>query len=348
MAISAQWQWQGNVPFYSKSVTQKLRGIAEAFGFTIEPGTLDDHEELAALRWRLQSRLGKDNPVATKALTKLFFAYLRGGHQFLNDDQSIEKLFNKLVDQYGYHLVDPYGYYHVPTDVSAPETGYLEVLKAEIVNPLIGKYHFLGYGRDDGIHLGMQSVKGSDDLMAVATFSPWDIRHADHVLNRLGIDRSEILILSRLLSVPGRPRVKLSRFIALLIGWVHREMKEIKAIATYCNPNAGHYGTVYRGANFIPLCYEQHAVAPFINEEYVSPRTLQALYDQGDTGSLDELEFGAVTPVPLLLYWYPVRGQRKGLRALGSCRYPYPDDLINARVRVEARTVPAPLMVAAG
>jgi hypothetical protein len=333
-------QWQGNVPFYSKSVTQKLRGIADAFGFTIEPGMLDDHEELAALRWRLQSRLGKDNPVATKALTKLFFAYLRGGHEFLNDDQSIEKLFDRLVDQYGHH--------DIPADVSAPETGHLEVLKAEIVNPLISKYHFLGYGRDDGIHLGMQSVKGSDDLMAVATFSPWDIVHADHVLNRISIDRSEILILSRLLSVPGRRRVKLSRFIALLIGWVHREMKGIKAIATYCNPNAGHYGTVYRGANFIPLCYEQHGVAPFINDEYVSPRTLQALYDQGDNALLDELEFGAVTPVPLLLYWYPVRGQRKGLRALGSCRYPYPDDLVIARARVEARTVPAPLMVAAG
>jgi len=338
VAITAGWQ--ANVPFYSKSATQKLKGIADAFGFPIERAVLEDHEDLATLRWRLQSRLGKDNPVATKALTKLFFAYLRGGHDFLNDDQSIQKLFDELIDQYAHH--------GVPADVTAPETGHLKVLKAEIVNPLISKYHFLGYGRNDGIHLGMQSGKESDDLVAVATFSPWDIVHADHVLNQLSINKSEILILSRLLSVPGRRRVKLSQFIALLIGWVHREMKEIKAIATYCNPNAGHYGTVYRGANFIPLCYEEHAIAPFIDEEYVSPRILQALYDQREDGLLHGLEFGAVTPVPLLLYWYPVRGQRKGLRPLASCRYPYPDELVDARARVEARTVPAPLMVAAG
>jgi hypothetical protein len=315
--VATAVEWQSNVRFYSKSATQKLEGIADAFGFAIEPSILRDHEELAALRWTLQSRLGKENPVATKALTKLFFAYLKGGNDFLYDNHSIERLFEKLIDQYGHHDGQP--------NISGPRAGKLEVLKSETVNPLITKYHFLGYGRDDGLHLGLRCGEDSDDLMAVATFSPWDIAHADHVLGPSGIAKSEILVLSRLLSVPGRRRVALSRFIALLIGWVYREMREIKAIATYCNPNAGHYGTVYRGANFIPLCFEEHAFVPFMGEEYVSPRKLQQLCDQHQNGPLDgELRPGAVTPIPLLLYWYPIRGKAKGRRALGSCQYPYP------------------------
>jgi hypothetical protein len=323
--VSIAAEWQSSVPYYSKSASQKLKGIADAFDFAIEPKILDDHEELAALRWKLQCGLGRHNPVATKALTKLFFAYLRGGQDFLYDKESVDKLFEQLIGEYGG--------YDIQTSVGASEGGRLKVQEAAAVNPLIAKYHFLGYGRDDGLHLGLQSGEGSDGLMAVATFSPWDIDHADHILDRLDIAKSEILVLSRLLSVPGKRRVALSQFIAQLIGWVHKEMKGIKAIATYCNPNAGHYGTVYRGANFIPLCFEEHAFVPFMDEEYVSPRKYQQLYDQHKNGPLaGKLRPGAVTPIPLLLYWYPVRGKGKARRALGSCRYPYPDYLIDPQI----------------
>jgi hypothetical protein len=321
MSIVAEWQ--PHVPFYSKSASQKLKDIAEAFGFKIEQDILDDHEELAKLRWNLQSDLGRHNPVATKALTKLFFAYMRGGRRFLYDRELVDQLFKELISQYRD--------YDVPMNISVPEGGQLRVLESNTANPLIAKYHFLGYGRDDGLHLGLQCGEGSDGLAAVATFSPWDIFHADHILSQLGVDKSEILILSRLLTVPGRRRVALSQFIAQLIGWVHREMKGIKAIATYCNPNAGHYGTVYRGANFIPLCFEKHAFVPFMGDEYVSPRKFQQLCDQHENDPVGgDLRLGAVPPIPLLLYWYPVRGKGKAKRALGSCEYPYPGDPTDA------------------
>jgi hypothetical protein len=321
-------EWQSNVRFYSKSASQKLRDIADAFGFPIGQEILDDHEELATLRWKLQYKLGRHNPVATKALTKLFFAYLRGGRDFLYDRESVDQLFEKLISEYRD--------YDVPANISIPEGGQLKVLESAAANPLVAKYHFLGYGRDDGLHLGLQCGESSDGLLAVATFSPWDIFHADHILSQLDIDKSEILVLSRLLTVPGRRRVALSQFIAQLIGWVHREMKGIKAIATYCNPNAGHYGTVYRGANFLPLCYEKHEFVPFIGEEYVSPRKFQQLRDQHENSSSDELRPGAVMPIPLLLYWYPIRGKRKTRRALGSCEYPYCGNLVDARTNRNA------------
>jgi hypothetical protein len=338
--VSIAAEWQSSVPYYSKSASQKLKGIADAFGFAIDSRILDDHEELATLRWKLQCGLGKENPVATKALTKLFFAYLKDGHEFLYDKDAVDQLLETLISEYRD--------YDVQTNVSSAQGGQLKVLEAAAANPLIAKYHFLGYGRDDGLHLGLQCGEGTDGLTAVATFSPWDIDHADHTLDELGIAKSEILVLSRLLSVPGRRRVALSQFIAQLVGWVHREMKGIKAIATYCNPNAGHYGTVYRGANFIPLCFEEHAFVPFMDEKYVSPRKYQQLCEQHENGLLaGKLRAGAVTPIPLLLYWYPVRGKRNARRVLG-CKYPYPDNLIKPRINARngAEPLRAELMIA--
>ena len=111
-------EWQSNVRFYSKSASQKLRDIADAFDFPIGQEILDDHEELATLRWKLQYELGRHNPVATKALTKLFFAYLRGGRDFLYDRESIDQLFEKLISEYRD--------YDVPVNISVPEGGQLK------------------------------------------------------------------------------------------------------------------------------------------------------------------------------------------------------------------------------
>jgi hypothetical protein len=156
------------------------------------------------------------------------------------------------------------------------QQGGLETLDAATVNELMGRYHFLGYGRGDGWHLGLRSREGTGPLLAVATFSSWDTDHADSSLGQLGLDRSEVLVLARLLSVSGR-RITLSQFIAQLVRWVRGKLPHIKIITTYCNPNAGHYGTVYRGANFRPLCAEEYPFIPFHDGEYISPRKLTAL-----------------------------------------------------------------------
>jgi hypothetical protein len=316
--------WQSDIPFsdipfYSKSPGQKLAEIERAFGFKIDPATFEDHERLASLRWEVQSRIGKSNLCSTRALAKFFFSYVKHGPRLLHDRALIAATINNLVGEFG-------GADTASTPLAGPVRGTLENLEAAAVNELMHSYHFLGYGRADGRHLGLRSSEGT--LLAAATFSDWDIDHANLALGQLRVDRSEVLVLARLLSVSGG-RITLSQFIAQLVRWVRRELPHIKIIATYCNPNAGHYGTVYRGANFLPLCAEEHPFVPFLDGEYVSPRRLAEL------GRLEGMEYckrvispGAVKPIPLLLYYYPVRLARKARQfQVATCRHPDPFDL---------------------
>jgi hypothetical protein len=313
--------WQSDIPFYSKSPSQKLAEIERAFGFKIDPSTVEDHECLASLRWQLQSSIGKSNPCSTRALAKLFFSYVKHGRRLLHDRELAAVTMAELTAEFGgISGIDP------PDNAcDGDEQGGLETLDAATVNELMEGYHFLGYGRNDGLHLGLRSREKTGPLLAVATFSDWDIDHSDSSLRQLGLERSEVLVLARLLSI-SRGRITLSHFIAQLVKWVRRERPKIKIITTYCNPNAGHYGTVYRGANFLPLCAEEHPYIPFHDGEYISPRNLTALCDaEGIDHCRSVVRPSAIKPIPLLLYYYPVRLAKKARQIqVMTCEHPYP------------------------
>jgi hypothetical protein len=317
-------EWQSQIKFF-KSTTKKLREIGESFQFAISEDVLEHHEKLGALRWKLQERLGKNNYSATKALTRLYFSYLNHGPVLFSD----KGLSSKIIDDLAVEFPSEESCSAETTNDrdSAPLRTHIAAVDSATVDPLMRKYHFLGYGRSDSLQLGMYADDRKEHMLAAATLSRWDLDHAAHVLEKLEIDPSEVLVLSRLLSLPGERRLTLSQFIAQLNSWIRRNMRAIKMIVTYCNPNAGHYGTVYRGANFKPLCTESHPLIPFMNGEYVSPRKCWELFTQHDASTcLQLLRSGAVTPMPLLIYCYPLRLPNKKI-AVGHCSYPYPAEL---------------------
>jgi hypothetical protein len=294
--------WEATIPFYAKSVATKLEEMSKAFGFGISQEILNDHTQLAILRWQLSQALGSDNPVGTKALTKLFFAYLRDGRKFLYHKQAVDNLFSKLITEYDKRI----------KIVQFNDKEEIDIIEPKAANALISNFHFLGYGRDNSFHIG--------NRVGIGSFSPWDIKQAEPILEKMGLVPEDVLVLSRLLSIPGGNKIALSQFISQLFTWIKRNRKEIKAIVTYCNPNIGHYGTVYRGANFLPMCYEEHEFAAFLNGEHISPRQYQ--YTTGK----DKVKKSPV-PIPLLLYWYPLRGIKATQKiGYGNCKYPYPED----------------------
>jgi hypothetical protein len=322
--MQADVDWQSKIKFFKKSTTQKLTEISRGFEFAVSKEMLDDHEKLGLLRWMLQERLGKSNHCATKALTKLYFAYLKDGPGLLRDESLSSKIIDELARNFQYAESTTTGH------DSEPSRTHIAMMDASIINPLMSEYHFLGYGRNDSHHLGMYCDDSKERVVAAATLSRWDLDHATQILERLEIDPTEVLVLSRLLSVPGAQRLTLSQFIAQLNNWIRRNMRTIKMIVTYCNPNVGHYGTVYRGANFRPLCAEAHPFIPFLDGEYVSPRKCRELYEQhGASTCLDLLRPSAVKPMPLLIYYYPLRLTDEQCKRItvGHCSHPYPIDL---------------------
>jgi hypothetical protein len=328
-SMQADVEWQSNIKFFTKSTTAKLHEIGRSFQFAISDDTLNHHEQLGLLRWRMQERLGKTNYCATKALTRLYFAYLNYGRTLLDDESLSSKIIDDLARQF--QCAEPLSVVSTDNDLnSAPARTRIAAIDPATVNPLMSKYHFLGYGRNDSLHLGMYCDDRKHQLVAAATLSRWDLDHATHVLEALKIDTSEVLVLSRLLSLPGARRLTLSQFIAQLNTWIRQNMRTVKMIVTYCNPNAGHYGTVYRGANFKPLCTEAHPFIPFLDGEYVSPRKCWELFEQQDASAWrHRLRPGAITPMPLLIYYYPLRLTNEECKKVkvAHCSHPYPVEL---------------------
>jgi hypothetical protein len=329
---AADVEWKSKIKFFKKSTTEKLQEIRSSFQFAITEDMVNDHERLGLLRWKLQERLGTNNYCATKALTKLYFAYLNYGPILLNDESLSSKIIVDLAEQFQHGV---FRCADLTADMnSAPARTRIAAIDPAIVNPLMSEYHFLGYGRNDSLHLGMYGNDRDESLVAAATLSRWDLDHAAHVLKALNIDPSDVLVLSRLLSLPGTQKLTLSQFIAQLNTWIRRNMRTTKMIVTYCNPNAGHYGTVYRGANFRPLCTEEHAFIPFLDDEYLSPRKCKELFQQQDSSeSLRRLRPSTVAPMPLLIYYYPLRLTNEECKNIqvGHCSHRYPAEFAALR-----------------
>jgi hypothetical protein len=301
--------------FEPKTATQFLETAEREFGLAIAPWVKSAHETLWLLQRQLRGRLARSpnlvNPFEVRVTTRLYFEYMRRGHALLDSPSAVQQLLDDLVHRQMEHKTQ-----------SAPADFHR--LDAAAANRLLTDHHFLGYGRKDAA-----LYVGKSTLTNIAVYSPWDLHHANRALDSLELDKSEVLVLSRLLNVPGTPKSELSKFIAQSMRWVRKMMPQIKAILTYVNPNIGHYGIVYRGANFLPLCIEHHPFYLFLDCEYKTPRSALELYAQH--GVANGMKIGSVPPLPHFLLWYPLRMRAGPTPLLAEpCTLQYPADIVSS------------------
>lgn len=61
---------------------------------------------------------------------------------------------------------------------------------------------------------------------------------------------SEVLELRRLVLLDKAGRNSESRVVGFAIRWIKKNLKEVKIIVSYADPNYGHSGVIYRASNF--------------------------------------------------------------------------------------------------
>lgn len=238
-----------------KSVTQKLRGLAEDFGFEIDQQVIDDHEKLALIRWFTDTG---DHPLAGKLTSQIYFNYIQYGRDYLNE-------------RHGKDLIYPF------EKLVIDANNEIDIINDEIASKIVSDFHYLGYDRE-GFHLG----KGVDNkLVALATLTP----------------QGNILNLSRLVRIPGY-KYPMSKFISEIVKWIKKNRKEYHLLQTYLNPNAGHYGTIYRGANLIPMGIDRSNKMSFLFGSYISKRQVDGCSHPYILTSI----VVKTTPLPQLIY----------------------------------------------
>src|SRR5258706_7287439 len=197
--------------------------------------------------------------LAIKLVTEHYFNYIQYDREYLNGT-----------------FVKPILFPEDPIIIQA--TNQITPLDDRQATTLVERYHFLGYDRE-GFHLGLGI---GNILVAVATLSPHEIKTIN---------------LSRLTRIPGQKCI-LSQFIAEIATWLKKNT-DYSTMVTYCNSNAGHYRTIYRGANMIPAGKDETQLMSFLHGRYISKRIA---HERNHPFTITKR-----TPLPQLMYSLRIR-----------------------------------------
>lgn len=97
---------------------------------------------------------------------------------------------------------------------------------------------------------------------------------------KFGTSEYEVLELRRLVFLDKAPKNSESRFIGYVIRYIKKNLKYIKIIVTYADPNHGHSGVIYRATNFkyIGKSSKDYAYKDIENDKIYHSRALRTKY----------------------------------------------------------------------
>jgi hypothetical protein len=176
------------------------------------------------------------------------------------------------------------------------------------------KLHYLKSPRSNSINLGLFGKERSNSramLAGVATISGFDLHHLSGSLPPQ-FDSKRSAILSRLYLVRGCPRNTGSRFLGRVFDWMRANVPEIRTLISYCNPNLGFYGSVYRASNWTLLGLEPKLHDVLVDGKYVTLRELKSRYGSWEPATLKRhlgarLHVQPAAALPLQVYGYELR-----------------------------------------
>jgi hypothetical protein len=145
----------------------------------------------------------------------------------------------------------------------------IHVIDAGEGRSILSAFHFLGYARDSGEIIGLSlKHKGAWRLAALTSFSTLDL---DYLKPLLGESARSAFIVTRLYSFPWAP----PNTLTCLLGALGRRLRNADPSATlltFCNPNAGHQGTVYLAAGWSLFARQRLRRIYYHEGHYVSVR----------------------------------------------------------------------------
>jgi hypothetical protein len=153
-------------------------------------------------------------------------------------------------------------------------------VEEEEASRMIRAFHFLGYSRAAQTCYGVSiRAAGRWQLIAVVLLSAFDL---DYLRPSLGEAATDAMVLTRLYSLPWAPRNTLT----FLLGSLRRHLRKTafgKTLLTFCNPNAGHRGTVYHAAGWTLFARQPQLRLYYHNGEYISMRQARDVVAAGRT-----------------------------------------------------------------
>ena len=140
--------------------------------------------------------------------------------------------------------------------------------------------HYLGSPRSSGIHLGLFAAGGDRNagrLLSLVTLSSFDLEHLSNSMFP-GYRCTEVLVVSRIVTMDGSPRNTGSYALGRAFDWVRKNLPEVKCLVTYCNPNLAFSGALYKATNWVLIGFEHKRRNLYVDGYYVTDREIIKRY----------------------------------------------------------------------
>jgi hypothetical protein len=208
--------------------------------------------------------------------------------------------------------------------VSLSDTFLIEI-DAPIAQIVHECYHYLGSPRADGIHFGLMQKSGVKlKLLALATLSRFDMTHVERALPA-DLRTEQVLVLSRLYAFDWAPKNAISYMLGRMFDRIRNYHPHIKLLLTYCNPNLGFSGSLYKATNWIMFGQELKRRYLYLDGLYVTDRQMINLYGTADIQKLSvqlgpRISISRTLMEPLAIYAYALDKKIKASCLSGTPR----------------------------
>ncbi len=175
---------------------------------------------------------------------------------------------------------------------------------------VLENFHYLRSYRYESQHFGLLwEDQGQSRLMAMATLSPFDLRHLEPLIVGKA-EPSEVTVLSRVFAFDWAPRNTISYLLSRLIRHLRSTSPQTRLLLTYLNPNLGFTGASYRASNWILLAYESGTRYCYLDGTYITDRELCRKFGTSDKNVLAQrlgrrfdVSTGFLKPLELYAYF---------------------------------------------
>ena len=199
---------------------------------------------------------------------------------------------------------------------------------ASYIKPIHELGHYLWSPRTSGHHFELlcPNLNGDEVPLGIVSFAPSDLTHLDRSMDSINACGAT-WILTRMVTFPWAPKNAASYLVSRAVRKLRNRTSNLGSIITYCDPNLGFSGTIYRALNARLLIKERKQRYAYEADKYVSDRYLIQKYGSARVSDLHllghDVTASKIQLTPLEIWCLPpLRGSMPVVRKTSSVMPP--------------------------
>ena len=221
---------------------------------------------------------------------RLVLALYRLEPKDLSDEAKLGTEYQETALSIRKKLKSLHRYLNTPETASVLLDGRVVERALSYIKPIHELGHYLWSPRTSGHHFELlcPNLNGDEVTLGIVSFAPSDLSHLDKSMDSFNA-YGDTWILTRMVTFPWAPKNAASYLVSRAVRKLRDRAPNLGSIITYCDPNLGFSGVIYRALNARLLIRERKQRYAYEADKYVSDRYLIRKYGSARVSDLQLL-----------------------------------------------------------